>query len=734
MTKEAFTGRRVTIIRNFQQCEPQAAFELKGQSAAPFPGVALFQPGTETNPLNSLPPLALWRGYAHRMRLQFWSVFLLCVCRSTSSASLSLSTTPQSSLPSRGTTPFPAATPAEDDSAQLVDWLSKYGYLQSSDDSTGQLQTWSAVSQAVKAMQRFAGLEETGVADEETLQLMQTPRCSLPDEDKASNQLSSMLTKAHGRRLKRAVTSWRRRNINWRLSSYPSSSTLSREMVRSLVFYALRVWAEPTTLEFHEVGGPEVADLQVDFLHGPHGDGYPFDGTGGAVGHAFYPSDPDRAGGVHLDAEEDWVFRQPATEGTDLFTVLIHELGHALGLSHSSARRSVMRPYYQGPLGDPLQFRLGPPDLEQITALYGRRTNDLPPESASEAREPLLRHRNQPSTLGHTHHHNHHHHRHSHGHLHSHGHAIDRCNTTFDAVAKIRGEIFFFKGLNMWRVSRVGLVTGRAVSVRRLWGALPSTITSVRAVLERRSDHAIIFITDSQVWLFKELSLQEGYPQPLSNLTSSGSLRDRHGGDQGLLWSPKEGAVWGFISEENEQGTEEEEGDRNEDQEVEDCDIWKELIHEGVNGIIADDDGSTYLFKGNSYWKFAYPGSAPDDSYPRSLAIDWLDCPDPSSQDQGDLSLTLPGVNQEFRGRQEQHRDNTIVVKNEVTGEEGNQIKHRTDRHRYTSSRQSDREMAKEGPLYWTCPCMNNAPGCAVVQLTILILIWPALAILQSVA
>lgn len=60
-----------------------------------------------------------------------------------------------------------------------------------------------------------------------------------------------------------------------------------------------------------QVGSPETADLQIDFLHGYHGDGYPFDGAGGAVGHAFFPSDPTRAGGVHLDAEEEWTFRQP---------------------------------------------------------------------------------------------------------------------------------------------------------------------------------------------------------------------------------------------------------------------------------------------------------------------------------------------------------------------------------------------------------------------------------------
>lgn len=59
------------------------------------------------------------------------------------------------------------------------------------------------------------------------------------------------------------------------------------------------------------MASPEAADLQVDFLHGSHGDGYPFDGAGGAVGHAFFPSDVVRAGGVHLDAEEDWAFRQP---------------------------------------------------------------------------------------------------------------------------------------------------------------------------------------------------------------------------------------------------------------------------------------------------------------------------------------------------------------------------------------------------------------------------------------
>lgn len=45
----------------------------------------------------------------------------------------------------------------------IQDWLSKFGYLPPADPVTGQLQTKEALTKAIKAMQRFGGLEETGV-------------------------------------------------------------------------------------------------------------------------------------------------------------------------------------------------------------------------------------------------------------------------------------------------------------------------------------------------------------------------------------------------------------------------------------------------------------------------------------------------------------------------------------------------------------------------------------------
>ncbi|XP_030251535.1 matrix metalloproteinase-17b isoform X2 [Sparus aurata] len=595
-------------------------------------------------------------------------------------------------------TPTPSSSsvsPTKDESTQLVDWLMKYGYLPPSDPSTGQLQAWTAVTKAVRVMQRFAGLKETGVVDEETMALMNSPRCSLPDRDEPSKSLASEGEEGGTmKRRRRGITTWRRRNINWRLHSYLSSPHLPRETIRSLIFYALKVWAEPTPLEFHEVGSPEAADFQVDFLHGYHGDGYPFDGAGGAVGHAFFPSDPSRAGGIHLDAEEEWTFRQPASEGTDLFTVLVHEFGHALGLAHSSSRNSVMRPYYQGPAGDPLHYSLGREDLDRITQLYGERNQLLATDAPQLTPEPQLRHR------GHSHHHRH-------------GSSIDRCNTSFDAVARIRGETFFFKGLMMWRVNSGGLVSGRGASVRRLWRGLPPDLPRLHAVVERHSDHAIIFISGSQFWLFRDLTLQDGYPQPLSALRMGVNLARADEGEEqgaatgrsGLVWDPEEGPVWRDIRGAEEQKIE---------------DTWTQLLNEGVSGITTDSDGAIYLFKGDSYWKFMFPGSSLQDGYPRSSAADWLDCTDSSSSSPvvDDLSLYLSRGRQELREGWREERG-----EKEAAGRMGDD-----GRNRYVNSH---KDMQDRGSHIWTkCTCENGALGSRTTSYisTLLLITWTVLA------
>ncbi len=86
--------------------------------------------------------------------------------------------------------------------------------------------------------------------------------------------------------------------------------------------------------------------VNVLWATGNHGDGFPFDGPGGVLAHTFYPAPPNPepiAGDMHFDDAESWHIGT----NVDLFSVALHELGHALGLGHSDNPNDVMYPYYK---------------------------------------------------------------------------------------------------------------------------------------------------------------------------------------------------------------------------------------------------------------------------------------------------------------------------------------------------------------------------------------------------
>ncbi|XP_072658195.1 matrix metalloproteinase-17 isoform X1 [Canis lupus baileyi] len=364
-----------------------------------------------------------------------------------------------------------APAPRAEDLSLGVEWLSRFGYLPPADSTTGQLQTQEELSKAIAAMQRFGGLEATGILDVATLALMKTPRCSLPDLPAAAP--------ARRRRQAPAPTTWHKRSLSWRVRTFPRDSPLGPDTVRALMHYALKVWSDITPLNFHEVAG-SAADIQIDFSKADHNDAYPFDGPGGTVAHAFFPGDHHTAGDAHFDDDESWAFRSSDAHDMDLFAVAVHEFGHAIGLSHVAATSSIMQPYYQGPVGDPLHYRLPYEDRVRIWQLYGVRESVSPtaqPDTPEPKEPPLLPEppNNRSSTLPRKD-------------------VPHRCSTDFDAVAQIRGEAFFFKGKYFWRLTRDGhLVSLQPAQMHRFWRGLPLQLDSVDAVYERTSDHKIVF-------------------------------------------------------------------------------------------------------------------------------------------------------------------------------------------------------------------------------------------------
>lgn len=102
---------------------------------------------------------------------------------------------------------------------------------------------------------------------------------------------------------------------------------------------AFEKWAAVTHFTFVNIQDYTSADITLSFQSFDHGDGSPFDGVGGILAHAFAPTNRR----LHFDASENWVVG--AVPGAfDIGSVGLHEIGHILGLGHSTREEAIMYP------------------------------------------------------------------------------------------------------------------------------------------------------------------------------------------------------------------------------------------------------------------------------------------------------------------------------------------------------------------------------------------------------
>ncbi|XP_043684641.1 matrix metalloproteinase-2-like isoform X3 [Vespula pensylvanica] len=243
---------------------------------------------------------------------------------------------------------------------KVQSYLTKFGYLPESNPETGNLRTEDQLRDAIRNLQRFSGIPVTGEIDDATRKLMKARRCGLSDRQnpRYSRTRRKRFT-IHGQR-------WPYRNLTWSLRTNQPSG-LETGGVRLELSKALDLWARNSKLTFQEVNS-DRADILVYFHRGSHGDGYPFDGRGQILAHAFFPG-KDRGGDAHFDEEEIWYLQDSSNEeGTSLFAVAAHEFGHSLGLAHSSVQGALMYPWYQGLSPN---YELPEDDRHGIQQMYG---------------------------------------------------------------------------------------------------------------------------------------------------------------------------------------------------------------------------------------------------------------------------------------------------------------------------------------------------------------------------
>ncbi|KAL7977494.1 hypothetical protein Chor_009443 [Crotalus horridus] len=402
--------------------------------------------------------------------------------------------------------------------------------------------------------------------DHETLKMMDRPRCSLPDFIGTSE-----LMRRRKKRYALSETAWKKTDLTWHNSS---------------------------TLTFKEVSSQQ-ADIVVDFTASYHDDPYPFDGPGGTLAHAFFPGEHPISGNTHFDNEETWIYdpqNESPDRGTDLFAVAVHEFGHALGLTHSSVKESIMMPYYQGPVGLPHLYQLSTDDAMGIQQIYGRRHHssypdqdipvppvptappipDLPPDKPKENEEPL------------------------------------------DLETR-----------HFWRIQpSQNLVSMEPAQTLRFWNGLPPDFKTIDAAYERANDSQIVFFIGPYYWVFSDTRVNHGYPRPTSDLglppgTVVGAVFVwPHNGKTYLL---EKNRYWRYDDQLGHLGFSKFRDKIN-------VIFIHSFIHPSIHPfILLSLVGLIYFFKDTHYWRFKGGSVEADSAHPRSIPRDLMFCSDPTT-------------------------------------------------------------------------------------------------------
>lgn len=266
---------------------------------------------------------------------------------------------------------------------QLKQYLSKFGYINSDNIHNPKVQTLESddsnndhhifddtLESAIKTYQLNYHLKATGILDAKTVASMMLPRCGVSDVINGHSRMRAARKRTHHHHHHHTVSHYKffSGSPKWPADKTTLTYTFEENTpadAATTISRAFDKWASATHFRFTRIennASPScTADITIGFHSRDHGDGFPFDGPYGVLGHASPPT----KGSLHLDEDEPWSIG-PMAGHIDMETVALHEIGHLLGLEHSSVEGAVMYPS----VSDGMTKDLHGDDVQGIKELY----------------------------------------------------------------------------------------------------------------------------------------------------------------------------------------------------------------------------------------------------------------------------------------------------------------------------------------------------------------------------
>ncbi|KGN52412.1 metalloendoproteinase 1-like precursor [Cucumis sativus] len=254
---------------------------------------------------------------------------------------------------------------------QIKKYLQRFGYITTNiqkhsnpifDDTFDHI-----LESALKTYQTNHNLAPSGILDSNTIAQIAMPRCGVQDvikNKKTKKRNQNFTNNGHTHFHKVSHFTFFEGNLKWPSSklhlSYGFLPNYPIDAIKP-VSRAFSKWSLNTHFKFSHVADYRKADIKISFERGEHGDNAPFDGVGGVLAHAYAPTD----GRLHFDGDDAWSVG--AISGYfDVETVALHEIGHILGLQHSTIEEAIMFPS----IPEGVTKGLHGDDIAGIKALY----------------------------------------------------------------------------------------------------------------------------------------------------------------------------------------------------------------------------------------------------------------------------------------------------------------------------------------------------------------------------